>query len=304
VQLDLNLLTALDALLEEGSVAGAAERLHLSAPAMSRALARIRRATGDDILVRSGRTMTPTPRALELRDETRELVARAVAVLSPPRRLDLAALTRVFTVRGHDALVGALAPALVEVVAATAPGVGLRFLAETSGESRDLLRGQVDLELGSTEPELPEIAAEVPGSDTVVVVLRAGHPLGEGELTAARFAAAEHVTASRRGRLRGVVDDRLAELGLRRRVLAALPTAAAVLDLVARSDAIAVLPGRLCRPGATGLLTRPVPVELPGVPIVVSWHRRYDSDPAHAWLRHAVVAALRPDGPGGAGWRP
>ena len=83
-----------------------------------------------------------------------------------------------------------------------------------------------------------------------------------------------------------------------------LPTTAAVLDLVARTDAIAVLPGRLSRPAAFGLVTRPAPVELPGAPIVVSWHRRYDSDPAHAWLRREVVAALRPDGVSGAGCSP
>ena len=122
VHVDLNLLIALDALLEENSVAAAADRLHLSPPAMSRTLSRIRRATGDDILVRSGRTMTPTPRALELREETRELVRRAAAVLTPPRTLDLDALDRVFTIRSHDALACALAPPLT-AAAAAAPGV-------------------------------------------------------------------------------------------------------------------------------------------------------------------------------------
>src|SRR6201996_169778 len=97
MQLDFNLLPALDALLEENSVGAAADRLHLSAPAMSRTLSRIRRATGDQILVRTGRTMTPTPRALELREETRELVRRATVVLTPPQTLDLDTLDRVFT---------------------------------------------------------------------------------------------------------------------------------------------------------------------------------------------------------------
>src|ERR1700733_10052650 len=116
MHVDLNLLIALDALLEENSVAAAADRLHLSPPAMSRTLARIRRATGDDILVRSGRSMVPTARALELREGTRELVRRAAAVLTPPRALDLAKLDRHFTVRGHDALLGALArPLLAQV---------------------------------------------------------------------------------------------------------------------------------------------------------------------------------------------
>jgi DNA-binding transcriptional LysR family regulator len=163
---DFNLLIALDALLEENSVAAAADRLHLSPPAMSRTLARIRQATGDDILVRTGRTMTPTPRALELREETRELVRRGTAVL--------------------------------------------------------------------------------------------------------------------------------AERGLRRQVIAALPTAAAALDLAARTDLVTAVTGRVCRPAWTrlGLRTSPLPFGVPPVPVILSWHHRNDSDPAHAWLRDQVRTAL------------
>ncbi len=108
VHVDLNMLTALDALLEENSVQAAADRLHLSAPAMSRTLSRIRKSTGDDILVRTGRTMTPTPRALAIRDEVRELVRRVGDMLSPTNTLDLATLRRTFTIQCHDALVGRL----------------------------------------------------------------------------------------------------------------------------------------------------------------------------------------------------
>src|SRR5580693_5448095 len=152
MHVDLNLLIALDALLEENSVAAAADRLHLSPPAMSRTLSRIRRATGDDILVRTGRTMTPTPRALELREETRELVRRATAVLTPPQTLD-----RVFTIRSHDALAGALALPLTAAIAGRAPHVRVRLLAEPSADVADLARGHTDLEIGATPPARPEI---------------------------------------------------------------------------------------------------------------------------------------------------
>jgi DNA-binding transcriptional LysR family regulator len=161
VHVDLNLLIALDALLEENSVAAAADRLHLSAPAMSRTLSRIRRATGDDILVRSGRTMTPTPRALELREETRELVRRATAVLTPPRTLDLDALDRVFTIRSHDALAAALAPPLAAALAA-APGVQVRLLAEPSADVADLARGHTDVEIGAAGPATRSPTASSP----------------------------------------------------------------------------------------------------------------------------------------------
>src|SRR3954453_8011838 len=113
MHLDLNLLTALDALLEETSVTAAASRLHLSAPAMSRALGRIRKTTGDQILVRTGRTMTKTPYALAVRDQGRELVRQAESVLAPERELDLATLDRVFTLQCHDAITTSIGPALL-----------------------------------------------------------------------------------------------------------------------------------------------------------------------------------------------
>jgi DNA-binding transcriptional LysR family regulator len=295
VHVDLNLLIALDALLEENSVAAAADRLHLSPPAMSRTLSRIRRATGDDILVRAGRAMTPTPRALELREETRELVRRAAAVLTPPRTLDLDALDRVFTIRSHDALACALAPPLTEAIAAAAPGIRVRLLAEPSADAEDLARGHTDLEIGAAGPSRPEIAAETIGTDRMAAVFRAGHPLAAGELTPERLAAADHVTVSRRGRLHGVIDDALAERGLSRRVVASLPTSSAALDLAARSDLVTAVAEQVCRPVWTrlGLLARPFPFPVPPVPVILAWHHRNDTDPAHAWLRAQVHDALR-----------
>lgn len=294
VQVDLNLLVALDALLEENSVAAAAERLNLSAPAMSRTLARIRRATGDDILVRSGRSMVPTARALELREEARELVRRAALVLTPPRGLDLKSLDRHFTVRGHDALLGALAPALLARLAADAPSTRISLLAETDTDRPDLIRGQVDLSLGSTVPDRTEISYEVLGQDRMVLALRRGHPMAERRLTLERLAELDHVTVSRRGRIHGVLDEALAARGLHRRVLASLPTSAAALDVVAGSDAVVIVAERVCTPVATrlGVVTRPVPVDLPPVDMVMTWHHRHDNDPAHTWLRGEVRAVL------------
>src|SRR5580698_10496095 len=293
MHVDLNLLIALDALLEENSVAAAADRLHLSPPAMSRTLSRIRRATGDDILVRSGRTMTPTPRALELREETRELVRRAAAVLTPPRTLNLDALERVFTIRSHDALACALATPLT-AAAAAAPGVQIRLLAEPSADVADLARGHTDVEVGATGSSRPEIAAETIGTDRMVAIFRAGHPLADGELTSERLAAAGHVTVSRRGRLHGPIDDALAERGLTRRVVASLPTSSAALDLAARTDLVTTVAEQVCRPVWTrlGLLARSLPFAVPPVPVILTWHHRSDTDPAHAWLRTQVRLAL------------
>lgn len=295
MHVDLNLLTALDALLEENSVQAAADRLHVTQPAMSRTLARIRRATGDDILVRTGRVMSPTPRAIALRDEVHALVQRANEVLRSAGVLDLASLRRTFAVQGHDALIGALAPALTAVAAAEAPLVALRFLAESGVDTHDLARGQVDIELGSALPSAAEVAYEELGHDRMVVVMAEGHPLAGKRLTAKRFAEARHIAVSRRGRPRGVVDDALEARGLQRATPVVVPTSAAALLLVAQGDAMVVVAERLCRPAreALMLMSTPLPFPLPPVPVVMAWHSRYETDPAHRWLRTRTRWALQ-----------
>ncbi|MFS8204265.1 LysR family transcriptional regulator [Streptomyces sp. CWNU-52B] len=294
MQLDLNLLTALDALLEEGSVTDAAARLHVSAPAMSRTLGRIRRATGDQILVRTGRTMTPTPRALALRARVHDLVQQAEAVLSPDTEVDLAALERTFILKWHDALTAAAGPALLRSLRAEAPGVRLRFLAEASTDTHDPRRGDIDLEAGSSEPASPEIRHEVVGHDRLVLALRPSHPLCRGPLALADYVAAEHVTISRRGRLRDPIDDALEAQGVSRQVVAAAPTVAAALQFVRHHDLVAAVTHLVSRPllDGLGLCTRPLPLPMPTVPVHLAWHQRYDNDPAHTWLRSRARAAL------------
>ena len=285
--MDLNLLIALDALLEENSVLAAAERLNLTPPAVSRTLSRIREATGDDILVRSGRSMTPTPYAQAIRHEVQQVVRQARALLKPSRELDLAMLDREYTIRGHDALIAALAPRLIEVVAEKAPQMHFRFIAEEPEDGPGLLRGHVDLELGGSLPTVPEISFELLAEDRLVLAMSSKHPMATGPLTPKRFAQALHVNVSRRGRLRGPVDELLAAQGLQRRVIASLPTTAAALEVVSRGTAVALVPGAACRASAAvfGLTVRAVPLALAPSKVVMAWHRRHDSDLAHAWLR-------------------
>lgn len=295
MHLDMNLLPALDALLEEGSVTGAADRLHLSAPAMSRTLGRIRRATGDQILVRTGRTMTPTPHALAIREQVHALVHQVHSVLSPERAVDLASLDRVFTMRWHDSITTAVGAELLALVRAQAPGVRLRFLVETASDSDDLRRGHVDLEASSGEPALPEISRELVARDRLVVVLRADHRLAKKPLTLKRYVAAEHITVSRRGRLRDPIDDVLLESGLHRTIVAAAPTTVAAMQLVRRGDFLTVVAEQVSKQlvDDLGLITLPLPVEMPEVPLFLAWHQRYDGDHAHAWLRAQALAVMR-----------
>ncbi|KAA6212323.1 LysR family transcriptional regulator [Streptomyces albofaciens JCM 4342] len=297
MQLDLNLLAALDALLEEGSVAGAAERLHVTAPAMSRSLGRIRRSTGDQILVRTGRTMTPTPYAIAVREQVHELLQQVQGVLAPSRELDLTTLERTFTLRWHDSLVARSGPALLAAVREQAPGVRLRFIAESSVDTPELRRGEVDLEANANRPTAPDISADRVAETQHVIVVRQGHPFTRGEaVTAARYAAAEHITVSRRGKLGNALDDALARLGLTRRVVATVPTEGAAFEFVRDSDLLVTAPEATTRAPATalGLALLPLPFELPSAAVYLSWHQRYDTDPAHVWLRDLARTALAP----------
>ncbi|MEV0528927.1 LysR substrate-binding domain-containing protein [Streptomyces sp. NPDC050439] len=294
MHLDLNLLTVLDALLEEGSVMGAAERLHLSSPAVSRTLGRLRAVTGDDILVRTGHSMTPTPYAVSVREEVHRLVQQAHEVLSPVRELNLAELDRTFTIQCHDAVAASLVPVLVGRIQQQACGVQLRVLAENAVDTDDLRHGRVDLELGGDRPSLPEFRSEPLGDDRLVVAMRAGHPCADG-FDLAAYASQPHVVVSRRGRLTAPIDDVLAAEGLRRRVVAAVATVATALQIAARGDALVTCTATLGHPliKAFGLLSRPLPVESSAATIHCNWHQRFDSDPAHAWLREQVRASLK-----------
>jgi DNA-binding transcriptional LysR family regulator len=294
MQLDLNLLIALDALLKEGSVTGAATRLHVSTPAMSRTLGRIRRATGDQILVRTGRTMTPTPRAVAMQDEVRDLVRRASEALRPEHELDLATLDRVFTVRGHDAATTAVGPVLLAALQLHAPRVALRMLAEPATDTSDLRQGRIDLDLGSEQPGLPEIESELLGYDRLVLAMRHDHALAGRRLTLQRLTQSGHILVSRRGRLRDPLDTALAERGCTRHTVSSAPTSAAALAFVAHSDLLVVVPERMCRDliERLGLRTKPLPLELPDVPLYLSWHQRSHGDLAHGWLRDQVREAF------------
>ena len=145
---DLNLLVTLDVLLSEGSVAGAARRLQLSPSAMSRALARLREVTGDPLLVRAGRGLVPTPRAIELRAQVGTVVDSATAILRPAEKLDLARLERRFVLRTSEGFVETFGPGLIAKVHQDAPGVLLQFVAKPDKDSAPLREGEVDLETG------------------------------------------------------------------------------------------------------------------------------------------------------------
>ena len=286
---DLNLLVTLDVLLKEGSVARAAQRLRLSPSAMSRALARLRKTTGDPLLVRAGRGLVPTRRALALREQVSQLVLDGEAALRPAEKLDLAALVRTFTLRTSEGFVENFGPGLIARATEEAPGVRLRFVQKTDKDSTPLRDGIVDLETGVVgETTGPEVRAQALFRDRFVGVVRKGHALSRGKITPARYAASRHVLVSRRGLDKGPIDDALRALGLQREIVAIVGGFATALALARDSDLIASVPERHTGKLRAGMHSFPLPVSMPEITVSLLWHPRMDADPAHRWLRRCV----------------
>jgi DNA-binding transcriptional LysR family regulator len=286
---DLNLLVTLDVLLAEGSVARAARRLRLSPSAMSRALARLREATGDPLLVRAGRGLVPTPRALELRGRVGQLVQDGEAVLRPAERLDLGRLVRTFTLRTSEGFAENFGPDLIARVGRQAPGVRLRFVQKPDKDSAPLRDGSVDLETGvAGKTTGPEVRAQALFGDCLIGVVRTGHPLGRGEVTPSRYATGRHILVSRRGLDEGPIDEALRPLGLRREIVAVVGGFSTALALARASDLVASVPERHTGNLRAGMHSFPLPVPTPEVAVSLLWHPRLDADPAHRWLRGCV----------------
>ncbi|WP_280404625.1 LysR family transcriptional regulator [Nocardia brasiliensis] len=292
--LDMNLLVALDALLETNSVTRAAERLHTSPPAMSRTLARLRRVLGDPLLVRAGRTLVPTPRALELRYEVATVVAQGRALLTTQAAIDPSGLKRSFAIQAEDAVLADLTAPLLTAVRAQAPGVTLRFLPETREGTAALRDGRVDIEVGVIEHADPATTVRRVLGDRMIGIAAADHPLVTGRVTVARFATAAHLSISRTGQARGPIDDRLALHGRTRRVVATVPNLTAALFAVQAGDLICPAPALLSRSAlpALGLCAFEIPLPLPEVPIGMAWHPRNTADAGHRWLRELIAAVL------------
>ena len=291
--MDLNLLRVLDVLLQENSVTTAAERLGTSAPAVSRSLARLRRLTGDPLLVRAGQGLVPTPRAAEIRESLGSVLGQADELLRPGVQFDPAGLRRTFTVQASDLFVTGLAVPLLDSLARQAPGTNVVFAPEALEGTSALRHGDVDVELGVLGHLDPETRHQPLFQTRLVGVARAANPLFDAPIDIDRFAAADHIGISRRGRQRGPIDEALAAVGLRRRVAVVVPSHTSAM-LVARStDFIALTTADW--PSTTTdleLRTFDIPLVLPPVDVGIAWHPRNHDDPAHRWFRRHLTSTL------------
>lgn len=283
---DLNLLLTLDVLLSEGSVAGAARRLRLSPSAMSRALARLRQATGDPLLVRAGRGLVPTPRALALREQVSQLVQDAQAALRPEQAPDLRRVNRTFTLRTRQGFVENFALELIARVSEQAPGVRLCFVDKADKDSAALREGSVDLETAVVDERTrPELRTQALFRDRLIGVVRPGHPLSQIEVSAADYAMGAHIGVSLHDLDHGPMDQALGALGLSREIITSVPGFSAALGLARSSDLIASVPERYTTRLRHGMHSFALPFALPGFTIAMLWHPRMDADPVHRWLR-------------------
>lgn len=293
---DLNLLVTLDVLLAEGSVARAARRLRLSPSAMSRALARVREATGDPLLVRAGRGLVPTPRADALRGRVHDVVQEAQALLRPVERADPATLVRTFTLRTSDGFVESFGPALIARLSVEAPGVRLNFVGKSDKDSAPLREGRVDLETAVVDRAIgPELRVQALFRDGLVAVVRRGHPLATGKVSNYDYLAARHVVVSRTGFEEDAVERPFLPRGMARNVASVVGGFATALSLARSADLIATVPERHTAILREGMVSFPVPVLTEAFTVSMLWHPRLDADPSHRWLRSVVrdVCATR-----------
>jgi DNA-binding transcriptional LysR family regulator len=287
---DFNLLITLDAVLSEGSVVRAAKRLGLSPSAMSRALARLRETTGDPLLVRAGRGLVATPRALELRERVSQLVQDAEALLRPAEMVNLKQLSRTFTLRTSEGFVENFGAALIARVAEEAPGVRLCFVPKPDKDSTPLRDWIVDMETGVVEKTTaPELRVQALFRDRLIGVVRKDHALSVGELTPARYAVGRHISVSRTGLDKGPIDEALSALGLERAIATIVGGFSTALALARASELIASVPERHTGNLREGMYSFPLPVAVADFTVSLLWHPRLQADPAHRWLRGLVV---------------
>ncbi len=288
--LDLNLLIALDALLEERHVTRAATRLGQGQPTLSRTLARLRHVFDDPLLVRSGQGYLLSPRAESLQPKVRMALARARDVFAPVA-FDPATAQGPWRLAAPDYVVFLLVPRLLERLREEAPGIDLIVTSWDDSWAHRLAIGDVDATFGHVSGKEHHLRARSLLADRFVTVLRPGHPALRGPWTAKRFARLDHAIVSVDGRGRSQVDDALAALGLERRIVLRTPFVVVTPLLVLRSDVVLSTSHRLALglSAYTDMVIRKPPVTVADISFPLVWHDRTHADPMQRWLRNLLI---------------
>lgn len=292
---DLNLFKVLDAIEAEGGITAASRRLHLSQPAVSHALSRLRELWNDPLFERHGQKMVATPLTRGIIGPVRASLHGLDQALGAGARFDPASSTRHFAVAMHDSLESSLLPALMTSICARAPTVRISAVRI---ERRSLLD---DLSVGSVDAALDVPLALAPGlcrksvfSEPLVVVARRGHPSIRGRLSLQGYLAQEHVQVSGRRSGMSVEDFELAKVGLARRVRLRCQQYRVACQVVARTDMLATMAQRYAAVGNQSLRNQvfAFPTKLPRIDTFLYWHENTEQDPASRWFRKSIEAAL------------
>jgi DNA-binding transcriptional LysR family regulator len=305
--LDLNLLRVFDEVMAERSLTKAAHKLSITQPAVSNAMRRLREVVGDELLVRSGQGVEPTPRALALWPSVRDALARLQESLAPGN-FEPATATSTFVLAMADATAATLVPPLVQIIEREAPGISVRVLPLTTRDPRRLLDEEsADMAVGYFPAALADLTARAQSGGAVaydsrrlydgeyMCVMRQGPPLATGELSLDTYCAARHMLVSFSGRPFGFIDEALASLGRTRRVVITVNQFFTAGRVVVGSDLLTVLPRHFIP--VTGiadkLVQRPLPLNVPAVHVDALWRRRGPQEKAMEWLLHALARSAR-----------
>lgn len=290
---DLNLLIALDALLDETNVSRAAERLSLTQPTVSGMLARLRDGFGDPLLVRARHGMIPTPRAMAIHPLVKGVLRETEALLAPvvfdPSQADMTVALSV-----NDYMLSAVLTPFIKELRQSAPGIRLALLPlEIDGLAARMAAGQVDLAVTTTAFAAPELRRLPLGRNRYIGVARPEHPIHERPVTLDRFCSYDHALVSPTGGgFQGPTDQALAQHGLRRNVALSVPTFAVIPEILCLDDLIAVVPERLAVTWQDRLKSFETPCEVQGFETVIVWHNRSQADPAHQWIRRSIADSV------------
>ena len=305
--LDLNLLRVFDEVMAERSLTRAAHKLSITQPAVSNAMRRLRDVVGDELVVRSGQGVEPTPIGLALWTPVREALTQLQESLAPGR-FDPAAAESTFVLAMADATAATLVPALVGIIEREAPGVSIRVLPLTPRDPRRLLEEKAaDMAVGYFPSVLADLTARAQSGDVVafesrrlydgeyVCVMRQGHPLAGAPLTLDAYCAARHMLVSFSGRPFGFIDEALASLGRERKVVITVNQFFTAGRVVTDSDLLTVLPRHFVP--VTGLadtlVQKTLPLNVPTVHVDTLWRRRDAQQAAMTWLLHALARSAR-----------
>lgn len=294
-RLDLNLLVTLEALLVEQNVTKAAARLHLSQPAVSAQLSRLRIEFDDPLLIPAQRGMTPTAKAMELLDPLRQALDQVRAAVALHRNFEPAKAELTVTIACTDYLQAAVVKPLVMDLRTRAPGVrvALRNLDIAQLEAQ-MARGDVDVALMTPEVAPPGLRTRHLFDERYVLIGRRDHPRLRRKISVAQFAQLEHVIVSLRGAdFVTPVDNALAALGHKRNVVLSAASFLFVPEIVVGSDFVALVPELLVRDRADRLLLVEPPFPVEGFAVAMVWHERGHGHAGQRWVREAIVSMIK-----------